>query len=81
MRILLDEARLGWDEAWDLTVRTLAYTNHTLLPEALETWPVALFEICCRGTWRSSTRSTAASSTRCVRATPATTDLRARASA
>jgi starch phosphorylase len=46
MRILLDQARLGWDEAWDLTVRTLAYTNHTLLPEALETWPIALFEIC-----------------------------------
>ena len=36
MRILLDQARLPWDEAWDLTVRTLAYTNHTLLPEALE---------------------------------------------
>jgi starch phosphorylase len=34
MRILLDEARLGWDQAWDLTRRTLAYTNHTLLPEA-----------------------------------------------
>src|SRR5271155_1839296 len=45
MRILLDQARLGWDEAWDLPVRTLAYTNHTLLPEALETWPAALFEI------------------------------------
>jgi starch phosphorylase len=44
MRILLDEAKLGWDEAWDLTVRTLAYTNHTLLPEALEKWPVDLFE-------------------------------------
>jgi starch phosphorylase len=44
MRILLDQARLEWEEAWDLTVRTLAYTNHTLLPEALETWPVALFE-------------------------------------
>jgi glycogen phosphorylase len=44
MRILLDEARLGWDEAWDLTVRTLAYTNHTLLPEALEKWSVELFE-------------------------------------
>jgi len=44
MRILLDEARLGWDEAWGLTVRTLAYTNHTLLPEALEKWPVELFE-------------------------------------
>lgn len=44
MRILLDEARLGWDEAWDLSVRTLAYTNHTLLPEALEKWSVGLFE-------------------------------------
>jgi starch phosphorylase len=45
MRILLDDAHLGWDEAWDLTVRTLAYTNHTLLPEALERWPVRLFEL------------------------------------
>jgi starch phosphorylase len=44
MRILLDQASLPWDEAWDLTVRTLAYTNHTLLPEALEKWPVELFE-------------------------------------
>jgi starch phosphorylase len=44
MRILLDDAGLGWDEAWDLTVRTLAYTNHTLLPEALEKWPVDVFE-------------------------------------
>jgi starch phosphorylase len=42
MRILLDQAGLGWDEAWDLTRRTLAYTNHTLLPEALEQWPVRL---------------------------------------
>jgi starch phosphorylase len=44
LRILLDEAGLGWDQAWDLTVRTLAYTNHTLLPEALEKWPVEMFE-------------------------------------
>src|SRR5437870_12204786 len=44
MRILLDDARLGWDQAWDLTQRTLAYTNHTLLPEALEKWPLASVE-------------------------------------
>ena len=44
MRILLDEAHLGWDQAWDLTQRALAYTNHTLLPEALEKWPLAWFE-------------------------------------
>ena len=40
MRILLDEAHLGWDKAWDLTQRTMGYTNHTLLPEALEKWPL-----------------------------------------
>src|SRR6266481_1451579 len=45
MRILLDDALLGWDRAWDLTKQTLAYTNHTLLPEALEKWPTAWFEI------------------------------------
>ena len=44
MRILLDDAHLGWDQAWDLTRKTLAYTNHTLLPEALEKWPIAWFE-------------------------------------
>jgi glycogen phosphorylase len=45
MRILLDDAKLGWDQAWDLTRKTLGYTNHTLLPEALEKWPVEWFEM------------------------------------
>jgi starch phosphorylase len=45
MRILLDEAGLGWDQAWDIARRTLAYTNHTLLPEALEKWPLRWFEL------------------------------------
>ncbi len=43
MRILLDDYRLGWDEAWDITTRTCAYTNHTIMAEALEKWPIDLF--------------------------------------
>jgi starch phosphorylase len=43
MRILVDERRLDWDEAWRITVATFGYTNHTLLPEALEKWPLGLF--------------------------------------
>ncbi|MFA5167499.1 MAG: glycogen/starch/alpha-glucan phosphorylase [Candidatus Omnitrophota bacterium] len=44
MRILLDEEQVDWDTAWDLTVRSFAYTNHTVMPEALECWPVPMFE-------------------------------------
>ena len=43
MRILLDEEGLEWDEAWDVTTKTVAYTNHTIMAEALEKWPIELF--------------------------------------
>jgi starch phosphorylase len=45
MRILLDVEHLGWDDAWTVTQQTLAYTNHTLLPEALEQWPLEMFRL------------------------------------
>ena len=44
MRLLLDQEHLEWEPAWDITVRTFGYTNHTLMPEALEMWPVRFFE-------------------------------------
>ena len=44
MRLLIDQENLGWDEAWDITVKTMGYTNHTLMPEALEKWPLPMIE-------------------------------------
>ena len=44
MRILMDEHHLSWEDAWDITTNTISYTNHTVLPEALEKWPVAIFQ-------------------------------------
>ncbi len=44
MRLLIDENSLGWDEAWDIVTRTFAYTNHTILSEALEKWPIEIFQ-------------------------------------
>ena len=43
MRILVDENDLPWDEAWEITTKCCAYTNHTIMSEALEKWPIELF--------------------------------------
>ena len=52
MRILIDDAGLGWDEAWDITTHSVAYTNHTVLAEALEVWPQQLFETLLPRVWQ-----------------------------
>ncbi|MFA7344322.1 MAG: glycogen/starch/alpha-glucan phosphorylase [Terrimicrobiaceae bacterium] len=62
MHLLHDENKLPWDRAWSIVTRTFAYTNHTLLPEALEKWSVGLFQKVLPGTSRLFLRSTSASS-------------------
>ncbi|EIW15805.1 MULTISPECIES: glycogen/starch/alpha-glucan phosphorylase [Pelosinus] len=44
MRLLMDQEELSWDDAWKITTETISYTNHTIMPEALETWPVEMFK-------------------------------------
>ena len=63
MRLLLDIERLSWDDAWDITRKVFAYTNHTILPEALEKWPVPMISDLLQ-TCKSSTRSIIASCSR-----------------
>lgn len=46
MRILVDEEHLSWDDAWDITTRCVAYTNHTIMAEALEKWPIEISRDC-----------------------------------
>ena len=62
MRMLMDQYDVNWDTAWDITVKTFGYTNHTIMPEALEKWPVSLMESVLPRHQRSSTKSIEGSS-------------------
>jgi glycogen phosphorylase len=72
MRLLVDKHQMDWNAAWDITRKTLAYTNHTLLPEALEKWPIICSEAFYPGIWRLFMRSTAVSWTRSALSIPMT---------
>ena len=72
MRLLVDEHSMNWDRAWEITVATFGYTNHTLLPEALETWPLSMFGEALPRHLEIILRINETSSTRCARVSPAT---------